>query len=193
MAKLSEQSVFTSIEAYDNGKNHKRQIFDWSEKLRSLQEETGDLVIESIARFQPVATDLRFIRSCMELAYGYSRSGRYAYDIVDVLETIGPIPACDKTAVLEMILLSKRLLDTRNKAATSKLYQMDDTIDILYRKYLREVITEQQNDKNRNCTDAQCYISTLLILRYLERISDHACYIGDAVYYIAIGMSSPRR
>jgi phosphate transport system protein len=98
MAKLSEQSVFTSIEAYDNGKNHKRQIFDWSEKLRSLQEETGDLVIESIARFQPVATDLRFLRSCMELAYGFSRFGRYAYDIVDVLETIGPIPACDKTA-----------------------------------------------------------------------------------------------
>jgi hypothetical protein len=38
MAKLSEQSVFTSIEAYDIGKNHKRQIYDWSEKLRSLQE-----------------------------------------------------------------------------------------------------------------------------------------------------------
>ncbi|PWU78784.1 MAG: hypothetical protein DLM72_20765 [Candidatus Nitrosopolaris wilkensis] len=74
---------------------------------------------------------------------------------------------------------------------------MDDTVDILYRKYLREVITEQHNDKNRNYTDAQCYICTLLILRYLERISDHACYIGDyigdAVYYIATGLSSPRR
>jgi phosphate transport system protein len=55
------------------------------------------------------------------------------------------------------------------------------------------VITEQQNDKNRNYTDAQCYISTLLILRYLERISDHTCYIGDAVYYIATGLSSPCR
>jgi phosphate transport system protein len=200
MAKLSEHSVFTSIEAYDNGKNHKRQIYDWSEKLRSLQEETGDLVIESIARFQPVATDLRFLRSCMELAYGFSRFGRYAYDIVDVLETIGPIPACDKTAVLEMakivremVMLSKRLVETREKAATSKLYQMDDTVDTLYRKYLREVVTEQQNDKNRNYTDTRCHISALLILRYLERISDHVCYIGDAVYYVATGLSSPRR
>jgi phosphate transport system protein len=200
MAKLSEQSVFTSIEAYDNGVNHKRQIHDWSEKLRSLQEETGDLAIESIARFQPVATDLRFIRSCMELAYSFSRFGRYAYDIVDVLETIGPTPACDKTAVLEMakivremILLSKSLLETRDKAATSKLYQMDDTVDTLYRKYLREVITEQQNYKNRNCTDARCYISALLILRFLERISDHACYVGDSVHYISTGSSSPRR
>jgi len=193
MAKLSEKSVLTSIEAYDNGVNHKRQIFDWSEKLRSLKEEIANLAIESIARFQPVAGDLRFIRSCMELAYGFSRFGRYAYDIVDVLETIGPISACDKTAVLEMVLLTIRSLETQDKAATSKLYQMDDTVDTLYRKYLREVITEQQNDKNKTYTDTACYISALLILRHLERISDHACYIVDSLHYLATGSSSPRR
>ena len=38
----------------------------------------------------------------MEIAYGFSRFGRYAYDIVEVLETLGPIPDCDKTAVLGM-------------------------------------------------------------------------------------------
>ena len=136
----------------------------------------------------------------MEIAYGFSRFGRYAYDIVEVLETIGPIPDCDKTAVLEMakivremILLSAHSLETRDKTATSKLYQMDDTVDALYRKYLREVITQQRNDKNTNYTDPRCYISALLILRYLERISDHACYIGDSAHYIATGLSSPRR
>jgi phosphate transport system protein len=30
-------------------------------------------------------------------------------------------------------------------------------------------------------------------LRYLERISDHACYIGDSVHYIVTGESRPRR
>ena len=102
MAGLSEQSVFTSIESYDKGTSVKKQIFEWSEKLRVLQDETADLAIELIARYQPVATDLRFIRSCMEIAYGFSRFGRYAYDIVEVLETLGPIPDCDKTAVLGM-------------------------------------------------------------------------------------------
>jgi len=113
MAGLSEQSVFTSIESYNKGTSVKKQIFEWSEKLRVLQDETADLAIELIARYQPVATDLRFIRSCMEIAYGFSRFGRYAYDIVEVLETLGPIPDCDKTAVLgmahtvrEMIVLS---------------------------------------------------------------------------------------
>jgi phosphate transport system protein len=159
----------------------------------------ADLAIELIARYQPVATDLRFIRSCMEIAYGFSRFGRYAYDIVDVLETIGPLPNCDKTAVLgmahtvrEMIVLSVQSLDLHDKNAAAKLYQMDNTVDALYRKYLRELIA-QQNDVNKGEMNSRYYISGLLILRYLERISDHACYIGDSIDYILTGKSSPRR
>jgi len=47
---------------------------------------------------------------------------------------------CVKTAVLEMakkvrelILLSVDALETRDKNAVSKLYEMDDTVDTLYR------------------------------------------------------------
>jgi phosphate transport system protein len=90
MAKLSERSVFASIESYERGNSTiKKQIFEWSENLRLMQDEVSDLSIELIARYQPVATDLRFIRSCMEIAYDFSRFGRYSYDIVDVLETMG--------------------------------------------------------------------------------------------------------
>jgi phosphate transport system protein len=199
MAKLSESSVLTALESYEEGTPIKRQIFDWSEKLRTLQEEVADLAIELIARYQPVATDLRLIRSCMEISYGFSRFGRYAYDIVDVLETMGSISDCDKSTVLEMagtvremIKLSLYSLRSRDKDAAQKLYQMDDTVDTLYRKYLREIITVKTN-QDRNFADPRCYISSLLILRYLERISDHACYIGDSVHYIVTGISSPRR
>ena len=208
MAKISENSVFAAIESYQESTHIKKQIFDWSEKLRVLQEEVSDLAIELIARYQPVASDLRFIKSCMEISYGFSRFGRYSYDIVDLLETMGSISDCDKSAVLEMaktvrgmILLSLQALQSRDKSAGEKLYQMDDTVDTLYRKYLRDIITpsqEQQNekrltDRNNNNNNPRCYISALLILRYLERISDHACYIGDSVHYVVTGVSSPRR
>jgi phosphate transport system protein len=199
MAKLSESSVLTAMESYEEGTRIKRQIFDWSEKLRTLQEEVADLAIELIARYQPVATDLRFIRSCMEISYGFSRFGRYAYDIVDVLETMGSISDCDKSTVLEMagtvremIQLSLHSLRSRDKDAAQKLYQMDNTVDTLYRKYLLEIIT-LKSDQDKRYTEPRCYISALLILRYLERISDHACYIADSVHYIATGVSSPRR
>jgi len=205
MAKISENSVFAAIESYQESTHIKKQIFDWSEKLRVLQEEVSDLAIELIARYQPVASDLRFIKSCMEISYGFSRFGRYSYDIVDLLETMGSISDCDKSAVLEMaktvrgmILLSLQALQSRDKSAGEKLYRMDDTVDTLYRKYLRDIITpsqEQQNDKRLTASNnnPRCYISALLILRYLERISDHACYIGDSVHYVVTGVSSPRR
>ncbi|MEO9295603.1 MAG: PhoU domain-containing protein [Nitrososphaera sp.] len=199
MAKLSEHSVLTAIESYEKGVSTKKTVFEWSEQLRVLQDEVSDLAIELIARYQPVATDLRFIRSSMEIAYGFSRFGRYAYDIVDVLETIGTSRDCDKIAVLEaagtvreMIRMSVQALHLRDKEAAAKLYKMDDTIDALYRKYLREITKPVQNNA-KSSTDARCYASALLILRYLERISDHACYIGDSVNYIATGESRPRR
>lgn len=201
MAKLSENSVFTAIESYQESTLVKKQIFDWSEKLRVLQEEVSDLAIELIARYQPVASDLRFIKSCMEISYGFSRFGRYSYDIVDVLETMGSISNCDKSAVLEtaktvrgMILLSLNALQSRDKNAAEKLYEMDDTVDLVYRRYLRKTITiPREVLLNNNTNNPRCYISALLILRYLERISDHACYIGDSVHYIVTGVSSPRR
>ena len=204
MAKLSERSVFASIESYERGNSTiKKQIFEWSENLRLMQDEVSDLSIELIARYQPVATDLRFIRSCMEIAYDFSRFGRYSYDIVDVLETMSSISDCDKSYVLqmsntvrEMIHLSIEALQSRDRNAAQKLYEMDDTVDALYRKYVNEIINPQEHHNNKKeymDKTLRCYISALLILRYLERISDHACYIGDSVYYIVTGNSNPRR
>ena len=201
MANLSVRSVDSAIDAYEKGTGSKDQIFEWSEQLRVLQDESTELAMELIARYQPVATDLRFIKSCMEISYGFSRFGRYAYDIMDIIGTMGSIAHCDKTPVMEMagtaremIHLSIKALQTKDKNAAEKLYQMDDTVDALYRKYLREVITPTtKKGTNEMLKDPRCYLSTLLILRYLERIADHACYIGDSVHYIVTAESSPRR
>jgi phosphate transport system protein len=201
MANLSVRSVDTAIDSYEKGAGSEQQIFEWSEQLRVLQDEVAELAMELIARYQPVATDLRFIRSCMEISYGFSRFGRYAYDIMDIIGTMGSISHCDKSSVLEMantaremIHMSIKALQTQDKNAAEKLYEMDDTVDALYRKYLREIITPtNKKEMKEMARDPRCYLSTLLILRYLERIADHACYIGDSVHYIATGTSSPRR
>jgi len=201
MANLSVKSVDTAIESYEKGSGSKEQIFTWSEQLRVLQDEVTELAVELIARYQPVATDLRFVRSCMEISYGFSRFGRYAYDIMDIIGTMGSLSHCDKNPVLEMantaremIHMSVKSLQTQDKNAAEKLYEMDDTVDTLYRKYLHEIITPANKKEMKNMvSDPRCYLTTLLILRYLERIADHACYIGDSVHYIVTGISSPRR
>lgn len=202
MGHLSEDLVNSALDSYEKGTTYEKgmvlrsQIFEGSEKLRFLQIEVTDFATELIARYQPVAKDLRFIQSFMDAAYGFSRFGRYAYDIAEVLETIGPIPKCDKSEVTmmaktakEMIQLSVKSLEKLDKNASQKLYMMDDSVDSIFRNHLKKALTQT---KKRNF-EPKCYISALLILRYLERISDHACYIGDCVYYVVTGDPSPRR
>ena len=202
MGHLSEDLVNSALESYEKGSTYEKgmmlrsQIFEGSEKLRFLQIEVTDFATELIARYQPVAKDLRFIQSFMDAAYGFSRFGRYAYDIAEVLETIGPIPKCDKSEVTlmaktakEMIQLSVKSLEKLDKNASQKLYMMDDSVDSIFRNYLKKALTQ----KKKKNFELRCYISALLILRYLERISDHACYIGDCVHYVVTGDPSPRR
>ena len=57
--------------------------------------------------------------------------------------------------VREMILLSVSSLQSRNKDAVQKLYEMDDTVDALYRKYLREV-TSPQLDAAKKSAHPRC-------------------------------------
>jgi phosphate transport system protein len=168
-------------------------MFESAKKLRILREKVSDLAFELIARYQPVATDLRYIRSCLEVSYVLSRFGGYGYEIVEVLDMIGSISECDKTVVTkaanvtsEMISLSVNILHANNKQTSDKLYDMDDIVDHIYRDYLREIVVAKKGSR-------EILISALHVLRYLERVADHACYIADSVSYIVTGKSNPRR
>lgn len=199
MSKVSQACVSTAIGAYLNGLIKKSEMFDWAVKLRLLQEEVSDLAFELIARYQPVATDLRYIRSCLEVSYVLARFGGYGYEIVEILDMMGGLSECDKRVVsqaakltTDMINISINALQTKDKRASATLSEMDDAVDKIYRNYLRDVVTAKPETKDIY-GDPRCVISALLLLRYLERIADHACYIADSVLYIVTGKTAPKR
>jgi phosphate transport system protein len=41
--------------------------------------------------------------------------------------------------------------------------------------------------KSSKDVDIRCILANLLVIRYLERIADHAVYIGEMVRYIVSG------
>jgi len=193
MAALSEKSVNAAIEAYVSGIKQIENIRNWSEEIRQLQDDVSELAVDIIARYQPVASDLRFVKAAMEIAYGFSRFGRYAYDIAEVLELGGDLSICDKGAVeltakttKEMIRMSVDAFANRDVELAKSVQKLDDFVD----EKLRETFDRAVHGRY---PEVKCALSESLIMRYLERISDHSSYIGDSVIYIVTGERSPRK
>jgi phosphate transport system protein len=186
MAALSQQAVSASIDAYSRGVKGS-DVKQMSDKLQALHRQVSDLSMEMIARYQPVATDLRFLKACLEISYGFFRYGRYAYDIAQVIDMFGDLSKCDRTFVVEtarktqeMIRMSSEAFARRDVEMARRIPPMDDTVDESYRGNLRKTIQGKGN--------LRCSLSAALILRYLERIADHATYIAESVDYIATGV-----
>jgi len=186
MATLSQQAVSASIDAYSKGSKGD-EVRQMSRRLRALHRQVSDLSMEMIARYQPVASDLRFLKACMEISYGFFRYGRYALDITSVLDMFGDLSKCDKQFVVdtakktqEMIRMSIEAFAKRDVELARNIPKMDDVVDESYRMNLRATLEKKG--------DIKCSLSATLILRYLERIADHASYIGESVEYITTGV-----
>jgi len=187
MADLAERTVDASIHVYLEGGTIDIQIRAWSDALRSLHDSLEERAVELIARYQPVATDLRMIKSSMKIAYDLSRFGRYALDISTALKILDvhPEPANGSIAELgkktiEVLHLSIEIFKNRNFELMAKLTDLENEIDKLYRSYLRSMV--EKPPKNN-----QTLISNVLVSRHLERIADHACYIAEETYYMVHG------
>jgi len=63
---------------------------------------------------------------------------------------------------------------------------MDDVVDNIYLDFVKK--SAQVPEGN-----LKCFVSGTLILRYLERIADHATYVGETVLYIVSGERAARK
>ena len=187
MADLAERTVEASISAAAQGGRLGAQVRVWSNELQGRYDDVEEKAVELIARYQPVASDLRVIKSNMKIAYDLARLGRYAYDIVQVLDLVNGGKAADKVflqeiseKVLNMMRLSFETLRTHDVQVARRLVEMDSEVDRLYRGYLKGVLD------NPSLGTAEA-VSTALIARHLERIADHAWYIAQAISYMVTG------
>ena len=81
MGKVAEKAVATSVRGFLAGKDVSKDVHELSEILVSMTVEVEEKAFSLIAKYQPVASDLRIINSYMKVAYDFERYGRYAWDI----------------------------------------------------------------------------------------------------------------
>ncbi|MGB9960302.1 MAG: phosphate signaling complex protein PhoU [Candidatus Bathyarchaeales archaeon] len=190
MGELAYRAVFTSVRDCLENKNACEEIGELSEVLILMANQIEDKAFELIARFQPVASDLRTITSYMKIAYDFARFGRYALDISYTNTRLGGISSCDKwvfsyirelsDAALNMIRTSIDSLRSHNPQLAEIVSEKEKEVDKMYFDFLDNLIEKAD-------MPLKCAVSSVLIVRYLERIADHATYICESIIYIATG------
>jgi phosphate transport system protein len=180
---LSIRSCLTGTDNYD-------QISDLSEAIASLAEKAENKAFELIARFQPVASDLRVIKSYMKISNDFVRYGRYALDTSYICKRMGGLGECEawisdyvekmSEKVLRMVQTSIRALKTHDVELARSISPIEKEVDKMYFGFLDRLV------KAASAT-SQCTIASVLVVRYLERIADHAVYICESLVYVVTG------
>jgi phosphate transport system protein len=190
MGELAHKTVSLSLSSYIEDKNAYPEVQSLSEILVSMSDEVEDKTFEVMARFQPVASDLRILKSYMKIAYDFARYGRYALDVSQIYEKLSGLKKCEdwvkesitemSDKVLSMVRISVESLKTHDTELAKTLSETERQVDAMYFKYLDRLV-EKAPATNK------CTISSVLVVRYLERIADHATYIAESIIYLSTG------
>ncbi|MDE1814159.1 MAG: phosphate uptake regulator PhoU [Thaumarchaeota archaeon] len=190
MCDLSIRCTNLAIDAYLGGQNARKEVHDFSSQMMDLYDKVGELTFEIILRYQPVASDFRLVRSSLEISYGFTRLGRYAYDITLVRDTFGDLSDCKNEVVYtlsgeikQMVRLAVECFATLDLEKAKELRTDEDLVDKYYNKHLPMLIT---------LNNVKCALADALVLRYMERMADHAAFVGDSVSYIVTGARTYR-
>ena len=186
MYEIVEVAALNIEEGLSNKKgNLKPLLTDLCKEAQIKEEQTVEMCVEALIRYQPFARDLRSITVAMKVAYDLSRICRYHRNISEVLEESNI--RCDEPALLELYDKAHRMVRQSMEAyfgkdakAAAAIIKSDEVVDEGYRAILRKYATSTTATGN-------CILFTGITARIIERMADHACYISHETIYLATG------
>jgi phosphate transport system protein len=193
MGALAQEAIYKSVESLKNrDKTQAQEVISTDNRLDELELTIDERCIDLIARYQPMAGDLRFITTGMKINAELERIADLAVDISQrVLQLV------DKP-------LLKPLIDIP-KLSTVAQNMVRDAIDAFINKNVelakKVVFSDSEADKLRNLVQEELInnylardpstagraVPLLLIARHLERICDHTTNIAEDVIYMVEG------
>ncbi len=190
MGEAAQHALTLSLRGYVRSRDSTEEVSEISEMLVAMTVDVEEQAFRLIAKYQPVASDLRIINSYMKIAYDFERYGRYALDISSTGKRLGGAETCEEwildlleemgEKVLQMVKTSLNSLRKLDADLASSVAKSEQEIDEMYYQYLEKLVEEAGKTN-------QCTISSLLVVRYLERIADHTTYVCESIVYIVTG------
>lgn len=190
MGALAEASIYKSIEALKNrDRALAEDVINNDVNIDRLELDIDERCIDLIARYQPMAKDLRFITVGMKINTELERIADIAVDIAQrtlelvdkpLLKPLVDIPKLT-TVAQNMVRMAISAFVNADSGLAKTVLLSDSEADKLRNAIQKELIEDYMVKDGSTAPRA---VQLLLVARFLERICDHTTNIAEDVIYM---------
>lgn len=162
-------------------KDQLHEIESKEDEIREYNRNIETLCLKIMSTQQPVAKDLRFVSSTLNIIRNVEKIGGHVIEVAGLLNFVS-IGEDFTEEILDMCLSTKKMLKsaidafiTGDLEESYKVIASDDKIDDLFSHIMKEVVDKIGDKKD----DALRLIDIIQIAKYFERIGDNAESIAD--------------
>ena len=162
-------------------------------RINNMERDIEHRCMTLLLRQQPVAGDLRRISTAMKVVTDMERIGDHAADIAEIIPHLVTVrkegdPAVSQAIRMgqkahQMILDALAALTAEDETAARKVIAADDEVDYDFNAIKHTLAREIAADPGK--VDAA--LDLLMVIKYLERIGDHAVNLAEWVEFVRTG------
>ena len=162
-------------------------------RINNMERDIEHRCMTLLLRQQPVAGDLRRISTAMKVVTDIERMGDHASDIAEIIPHLVTVrkegdPAVSAAIKMgqkayQMILDALAALTGEDELAARQVIDADDAVDYDFNAIKHTLAEEIAADPSK--VDAA--LDLLMVIKYLERIGDHAVNLAEWVEFVRTG------
>ena len=192
MGTLVEESIENTITALKKQDVElAKKIFRNDDIIDDMEKKIEKICLNLIARQQPLAKDLRSISTALKIITDMERIADHSSDIAEItirmsnekyIKPLIDIPLMAEKAK-KMVKQALDAYVNQDIELARQVCASDDDVDDLFNKIVLELINIMKNDTQT----VEQATNFMFIVKYLERMADHATNIGEWVVYNVTG------
>ena len=162
-------------------------------RINNMERDIEHRCMTLLLRQQPVAGDLRRISTAMKVVTDIERIGDHAADIAEIIPHLVTVRKEGDAAVSQAIAMGKKAhqmildaldaLTAEDENAARRVIAADDEVDCDFNAIKHQLAQEIAEDPGK--VDAA--LDLLMVIKYLERIGDHAVNVAEWVQFVRTG------
>ena len=191
MGALIERAIASAMSALiDGDADRARQAIAFDQEVDEKEKEIESLCLKLLMQQQPVAKDLRLISAALKMITDMERIGDQAADISEIAITMAlpgkkqlPHIQAMAEATIKMVTDSIDAFVKSDLDLARSVVEYDDVVDEYFIKLRKELIRLIRQEPDRG----EMVVDLLMVVKYLERIGDHATNIAEWVIFSITG------